>query len=76
MGPIVQQTVRNYLERGPAGAFSGPLARGDLATVRRHLDVLRAVPEARAAYVTLAKSALKTLPVKRKKEIARLLRSI
>ncbi len=74
MGPIVQQTLRNYLTRGPAGAFSGPLARGDLATVRRHLEVLRAVPEARAAYVALARSALKTLPVKRKIEIAELLK--
>ena len=69
MGPILQQTVSNYLQRGRAGAFSGPLVRGDVETVRRHLEVLRAVPEARQAYVALARSALKTLPVKRKKEI-------
>jgi predicted short-subunit dehydrogenase-like oxidoreductase (DUF2520 family) len=73
IAPILRQTVTNYLEYGPGGAFSGPLARGDVETVRRHLQVLRALPEARAAYVALARSALKTLPVKRKKDIARLL---
>jgi predicted short-subunit dehydrogenase-like oxidoreductase (DUF2520 family) len=71
--PILLQTIRNYLAHGPADAFSGPLVRGDVATVRRHLDVLRSVPEARAAYVALARSALKTLPVKRKREIKELL---
>ncbi len=75
MRPIVLQTISNFFDRGGADAFSGPLARGDVGTVRRHLEVLRAVPEVRQAYVALAKSALKTLPVKKKKEIAALLQS-
>ena len=74
IAPILRQTVNNYIEKGPAGAFSGPLVRGDVDTVRRHLQVLQAAPEARAAYVALARSAMKTLPVKRKREIAGLLR--
>ena len=73
MAPILAQTIRNYLARGPAEAFSGPLVRGDVVTVRRHLEILRAVPEARAAYVALARSALRTLPVKNRRELARLL---
>ncbi len=76
MGPIVRQTVGNYLARGKAGAFSGPLVRGDVATVKRHLQVLRAAPEAREAYVALAKSALSTLPVKRKREIQKILKHL
>lgn len=75
IAPILRQTVDNYFEHGPAGAFSGPLVRGDVETVQRHLDVLRALPEARAAYVALARSAIKTLPVKKKKDIERLLNS-
>jgi predicted short-subunit dehydrogenase-like oxidoreductase (DUF2520 family) len=74
IAPILAQTIRNYLARGPAGAFSGPLVRGDLQTVRRHLEVLRAIPDARAAYVALAHSALRTLPVRNKRRIAALLR--
>ncbi len=74
IAPILRQTVANYLKRGPAGAFSGPLVRGDVETVRRHLEVLRAAPEARAAYVALARSAIKTLPVKKKREMAALIK--
>ncbi|HET7185699.1 MAG TPA: DUF2520 domain-containing protein [Terriglobales bacterium] len=74
VGPILQQTVRNYLKQGTAGAFSGPLVRGDVETVKRHLKVLQADAEARAAYVALARSAMKSLPVKNKKEIRRLLK--
>ncbi|MBZ5511568.1 MAG: DUF2520 domain-containing protein [Acidobacteriia bacterium] len=76
IAPILRQTVANYIEHGPGGAFSGPLVRGDIETVRRHLEVLRALPEARAAYVALARSAMKTLPVKRKRAIAELLKNL
>ena len=55
-GPLLQQTLKNYLEHGAAAAFSGPLVRGDVATVRRHLQALEAVPEAREAYIALAQS--------------------
>jgi hypothetical protein len=50
--------------------------RGDVATVRRHLQVLRRIPEAREIYLSLARSALRTLPIQNKREIARLLSSI
>jgi len=75
MGPIVEQTLKNYLEKGTAGAFSGPLIRGDVETVRKHLDVLRTVPAARAAYIALVRSALETLPVRNAADIAALLSS-
>jgi predicted short-subunit dehydrogenase-like oxidoreductase (DUF2520 family) len=74
MVPLLWQTLRNYLQHDAASAFSGPLARGDVATVRRHLDELKAVPEARAVYVALAGSAVKNLPVKNRKAMERLLK--
>ncbi len=55
MVPLLLQTLRNYLQHDAASAFSGPLVRGDVATVRRHLEELKAVPEARAVYIALAK---------------------
>lgn len=73
MRPIVEQTLRNYLDSGVEGAFSGPLVRGDVDTVRKHLIALRAVPEARLAYIALVRSALRTLPVANGKAIAALL---
>ena len=75
MLPLLWQTLRNYLQHNAASAFSGPLARGDVATVRRHLTELKKLPEAREVYVALARMALKSLPVKCSKKIARELKS-
>jgi len=73
MRPIVEQTLKNYLEQGTAGAFSGPLVRGDVETVRKHLEALRPLPEVRAAYIALVRCALGSLPVKNADDIAALL---
>ncbi len=74
MLPLLSQTLRNYLQQDAALAFSGPLVRGDVATVRKHLDELKKVPEAREVYVALAKAALKSLPVKNRKALGAELR--
>ena len=74
MLPILQQTLRNYGTLGPAEAFSGPLVRGDVATVRRHVQALTKVPGARQAYVALARAALQTLPVRQRRQLERVLR--
>jgi predicted short-subunit dehydrogenase-like oxidoreductase (DUF2520 family) len=75
MVPLLVQTLRNYLQHDAASAFSGPLVRGDVATVRRHLEELKAVPEARAVYIALANAAVKNLPVKNRKAMERELKS-
>ena len=71
--PLLTQTLSNYLEHGAAAAFSGPLVRGDVATVRRHLDALRKAPEARDVYLALARMALRELPVKGREQLSELL---
>jgi predicted short-subunit dehydrogenase-like oxidoreductase (DUF2520 family) len=70
MLPLLLQTLRNYVHGDAAAAFSGPLARGDVATVRKHLEELRVVPEAREVYVALAKAAVKNLPVRNRSTLA------
>jgi predicted short-subunit dehydrogenase-like oxidoreductase (DUF2520 family) len=53
--PLVRTTLENVARRGAAGALTGPVARGDLETVARHLD---AVPEnERELYRALARAA-------------------
>ena len=69
MLPILQQTLANYAARGAAGGFSGPIVRGDVETIRRHLRVLRKVPEAEQVYAALAKAAVRYLPGKRKPQV-------
>jgi predicted short-subunit dehydrogenase-like oxidoreductase (DUF2520 family) len=71
--PIVRQTVENYAQQGAARGFSGPIVRGDTATVRKHLLVLRAVPAAREIYLALARSALRTLPAGNRQQLKKLL---
>lgn len=73
MGPIVRQTLKNYQERGAATAYGGPMKRGDINTVLRHLKELQRVPGAGEVYRALVKSALINLPGARKKELMRIL---
>jgi predicted short-subunit dehydrogenase-like oxidoreductase (DUF2520 family) len=73
MGPILRQTFKNYEERGAAAAFSGPIKRGDVNTVLRHLKELKRVPGASEVYRALVKSALMDLPSAKRKELMRLL---
>jgi predicted short-subunit dehydrogenase-like oxidoreductase (DUF2520 family) len=74
MLPIICQTLVNYAALGPAGAFSGPLVRGDADIVRRHLQALKKVPQARAVYVALARSALHYLPVNNRRQLEKALK--
>jgi predicted short-subunit dehydrogenase-like oxidoreductase (DUF2520 family) len=74
MLPIVRQTLANYAELGPAGAFSGPIVRGDVQVVRQHLKELQKVPEAREVYGNLARAALRYLPARNRGELEKVLR--
>ncbi|HWZ42929.1 MAG TPA: DUF2520 domain-containing protein [Candidatus Saccharimonadales bacterium] len=69
IGPILQQTLDNYLEKGAAASFSGPVRRGDVSTIRRHWKDLQSVPGAAEVYRALVQSALLELPAKNKKEL-------
>jgi predicted short-subunit dehydrogenase-like oxidoreductase (DUF2520 family) len=73
MLPILKQTLANYGRLGASGAFSGPIARGDVATVGKHLSVLRGVPGAREVYVALARAALHDLPAKNRASLQKIL---
>jgi len=73
MMPILRQTLANYAEFGGPNAFSGPIIRGDVDTVRRHLGVLRGRPAARRVYSSLARSALQYLPAKNRRALKRIL---
>ncbi|HYI98787.1 MAG TPA: DUF2520 domain-containing protein [Thermoleophilaceae bacterium] len=40
LGPLVRRTVENWIELGPAAALTGPVARGDDATVAHQRDAV------------------------------------
>jgi predicted short-subunit dehydrogenase-like oxidoreductase (DUF2520 family) len=74
MHPILRQTIANYLAKGAAAAFSGPINRSDVNTIRKHLEALRRVPGARDIYLALARSALRALPVRDRTAVQKVLR--
>jgi predicted short-subunit dehydrogenase-like oxidoreductase (DUF2520 family) len=56
--PLLTAALDNALEHGDA-ALTGPIVRGDLNTVRAHLDeVVRTAPHTLPSYVALARSTL------------------
>ncbi len=73
--PMLKQTLANYEALGAAGGFSGPIVRGDINTVKRHLEVLRGTPAAREVYQALAWAATEYLPGKNKAEVEKVLES-
>ena len=54
-GPLVRSLVEHALALGPEAALTGPVARGDVATVAAHLDAIPA--DEHATYRALATEA-------------------
>lgn len=59
LGPLVSTTLSNALSAGPRRALTGPVARGDVGTVRAHLEALERQPaRLRRVYRALSLQAL------------------
>ncbi len=55
MAPLIQMAVTNTLSMGASAALSGPIVRGDSATVAKHLEQLRkSDPQLEQLYQCLA----------------------
>lgn len=74
MTPILLYTITNIITRGTENAFSGPIRRGDVATVQKHLAALKNIPNAEAVYRALAFNAVEHLPSKNQAELRKLLK--
>jgi predicted short-subunit dehydrogenase-like oxidoreductase (DUF2520 family) len=68
LAPLVRRAVENTLEQGPVAALTGPIERGDAATVRLHLDALALTPPGIRDLYRAA--GLQTLDVARRKGLA------
>lgn len=58
LGPLMQAALDNALASGP-GSLTGPIARGDVGTLRQHLWVLADAalpPDVRASYIAMAQA--------------------
>lgn len=55
-GPLVEAVVKNVMELGPDRALTGPIARGDVSTVRQQVAAIRAaVPDLEADFVDIGR---------------------
>ncbi len=55
--PLIEAIIANAFELGPAGALTGPVARGDSATVAGQVSAIRErIPQAEQLFIDLARS--------------------
>jgi predicted short-subunit dehydrogenase-like oxidoreductase (DUF2520 family) len=75
--PLIRQMLDNYELLGPQAAWTGPLSRGDYATISKHAKALRRFPrEYQDAYRALALLSARVLsrkPAATKTKLARAL---
>ena len=45
LAPIVRETIDNIFESGTAKALTGPVVRGDIDTINRHLEIIKEVDD-------------------------------
>lgn len=63
--PLTRQMLANFERLGPRAAWTGPLSRGDYATVSKHAAALRAYPcEYGEAYAALSRLVGRVLSAK------------
>jgi predicted short-subunit dehydrogenase-like oxidoreductase (DUF2520 family) len=56
--PLAEGALRNIAAHGTTGGLTGPVRRGDLTTVSRHLDAIRERPDLAEIYRVLARRAV------------------
>lgn len=71
LSPLAASTLHNFVAGGPVASFSGPIARGDTATIQLHLRALAKHPILAGAYRALALNAIKHLPARGREEMVR-----
>lgn len=57
--PLIQKALQNGRESSFEDALTGPIKRGDLITVEKHLDKLKDHPELRELYCLLGRRTIK-----------------
>lgn len=76
VGALARATQANVIVQGANKSFSGPFARGDVTTIRLHLESLAVHPILKDIYRSLARHAVEVLPTQNRSEIKSLLGSM
>lgn len=74
---LVRQTLENFQRLGPGPAWTGPVSRGDYATVAKHVAALQSFPrEYREAYAALSRLSAAVLSRDRRGTLRRLAKAL
>jgi predicted short-subunit dehydrogenase-like oxidoreductase (DUF2520 family) len=77
--PLIRQMLDNYEEFGPEAAWTGPISRGDFATVAKHRVALRPYPrevwDAYSALAFLSAEVVSQKPAATKRNLKRTIKS-
>lgn len=77
--PLMRQMLDNYQRLGPKASWTGPVSRGDFATVRKHMEALRSFPrefkESYAALALLGARVLSRNPAVTRRQLERALKN-
>ncbi|MEO0137324.1 MAG: DUF2520 domain-containing protein [candidate division WOR-3 bacterium] len=72
--PLMQQTIDNIKKYGLRKALSGPIARGDIKTIKAHLQILQKDPALKEVYRTLSRLIITYGPLKAQSHLKKLLK--
>jgi predicted short-subunit dehydrogenase-like oxidoreductase (DUF2520 family) len=56
--PLIKKTLQNVKDLSVTGALTGPVKRGDVDTIEKHLESLKELPDIKSLYLQLTSRAL------------------
>lgn len=71
--PMMIETIMNVKEYGVKKGLSGPLVRGDVESIKKHLKILRKTPSLHKIYRDLSQIILKYAPAKKRRQFKQIL---
>jgi len=71
--PMIVETISNVKEYGVKNGLSGPMVRGDIKSIKKHMIILKKDPKFCDIYCALSRIIVKYAPAKKQKLLKRIL---
>ncbi|MCX7994385.1 MAG: DUF2520 domain-containing protein [candidate division WOR-3 bacterium] len=72
--PLIRETINNVEKYGWRNALSGPVVRGDIETVKKHLKILKNDSKLQDVYRSISSLITKYAPPKSREELEKILK--
>lgn len=71
--PMMSETIANVKKYGIKNGLSGPIVRGDIESIKKHLKILKRTPKLHCVYRDLSRIIIKYAPSKKQKQLKKIL---